>query len=337
MSGGTGSAATRPEVSVVIPCLNEEANAQAIYEAVKAELVKHAASHEIIFIDNGSQDRTRSILRELCDDDPDLRAIFNTRNFGQMRSPTYAIYQAEGAAVIAMCADFQDPPALIGPFIERWRSGAQIILGVRRSERTTPLVGGLRRLGYHFLRRNADYPIVPDATGFGLFDRHVVDVLADWDEPEPFFRGMLIETGFRLALISYDRPQRAGGETKNNIATLLDFATSGLAGSSKGLLRKPIVWSFGGAFVTLLAVAGAVVSASLGGPGWPLLLIAIQIGLFSVLFLFLGLIGEQVRVISERTRNVPLVLEAERLNFPSHRRVAASRVRVRSRGMDAAQ
>ncbi len=332
MNRASGSAAARPEISVVIPCLDEQANARAICEAVKVELAKHAMSYEIIFIDNGSQDETRSILRELCDGDPCVRAIFNTRNFGQMRSPTYAIYQAEGEAVIAMCADFQDPPALIGPFIERWRSGAQIVLGVRRSERTPPLVGALRRLGYGFLRRNADYPIVPGATGFGLFDRQVVDVLADWHEPEPFFRGMLIESGFTLALIDYDRPQRAGGQTKNNLAAILDFAVSGLAGSSKGLLRKPIVWSLGGALASLFVLATAAVSASLGGPGWPLVIVGIQISLFSVLFLFLGLIGEQIRVISERTRNVPLVLEAERLNFPSHRQAAASRVRVRSRG-----
>jgi glycosyltransferase involved in cell wall biosynthesis len=328
----SGGAAKPVEISVVIPCLNEEDNARGICEAVKAALEPHAASYEIIFIDNGSQDGTRAILRDLCAADGRVRAIFNTRNFGQMRSPTYAIYQAEGAAVIAMCADFQDPPDLIGPMIARWRSGAEIVLGVRRTEKAPPIVSALRRVGYDFLKRNADHPIIPGATGFGLFDRKVVDVLADWHEPEPFFRGMLIESGYSISLIPYDRPQRAGGESKNDIAALLDFAVSGLAGSSKGLLRKPIIWSFFAGMVALLMLIAAAVIAAAGGPGWLLLLIGVQTALFAILFLFLGIIGEQVRVISERTRHVPLVLEAERINFPPDRRAAAARVHVRSRG-----
>jgi glycosyltransferase involved in cell wall biosynthesis len=317
------------EISVVIPCLNEEENAAAICQAVTSELERCGVAFEILFIDNGSKDGTRKIIRELCAADPRVRAIFNTRNFGQMRSPTYAIYQAEGAAVVAMCADFQDPPHLIGPFIERWRAGAKIVLGVRRTEKATALVGALRRAGYEFLGRNADYPVIPGATGFGLFDRTVVDALADWHEPEPFFRGMVVETGYTLALIPFDRPERAGGVTKNDPAALLDFAVSSLAGSSKGLLRKPIVWSLftGAASVGLVGLS--VLAAALGRSVWPLLALAVQIGLFSVLFLFLGLIGEQVRVISERTRNVPLVIERERINFPNHRQTTAARTHIR--------
>ena len=212
------------EISVIIPCYNEEENAQAIYEAVRKELHQHAGSFELIFIDNGSTDRTREILRSICAADPDVRVIFNTRNFGQMRSPTHAIYQAEGKAVIAMCADFQDPPELIGEFIRRWREGTQIVLGVRRSEPASFMLTAARKAGYAFLARNADYAVVPGATGFGLYDRRVVDTLASWHEPEPFFRGMLVESGFSLGLIPYDRPERRAGETKNGVFELLDFA-----------------------------------------------------------------------------------------------------------------
>lgn len=325
----SGAVSDRPEISVVIPCLNEEENAAAICAAVRAELEKSAASWEILFIDNGSTDRTRAILRALCAADPNVRAIFNNRNYGQMRSPTYAIYQAEGAAVIAMCADFQDPPALIGPFIAKWRAGARIVLGVRQSEKAGRRLTALRRAGYNFLERNADYPIIPGATGFGLFDRVVVDTLAGWHEPEPFFRGMLIESGFDLALIHYDRPERAGGVTKNDFGALLDFAVSGIAGSSKGLLRKPIAWSIVAGALAVATIAAGIVSVVLGGALWPFLLGGLQVALFAVLFLFLGLIGEQVRVISERTRNVPLVIEQERINFPAERRHPAARTHVR--------
>ncbi len=319
-----------PEISVVIPCLNEEDNARPIYEAVRDELKRHAASFEIIFIDNASTDRTRAIIREICSSDPNVRAIFNTRNFGQMRSPTYGLYQAKGRAVIGMCADFQDPPALLGEFIECWRKGAQIVLGVRRSERANHLLTAARAWGYRFLERNADYPVIPGATGFGLFDRRVIDTLACWHEPEPFFRGMLVETGYALDLVRYDRPERQRGQTKNGFLELADFATSSLAGSSKGLLRRPILWSPGFMILATILLTGAVVAALFGHSAWPWLILSLQLALFSVIFLFLGLIGEQIRMIAERTRNVPLVIEQERLNFPPGRSKP-----VRASGADA--
>lgn len=323
-----GAPEPSPELSIVIPCFNEEENVRAICAAVTAEAALHARSHEIILIDNGSTDRTRELMRALCAEDPRIRAIFNTRNYGQMRSPTYAIYQAEGAAVIGMCADFQDPPALIGDMVGQWRAGAQVVLGQRRSEPAPFLLSRARRLGYRLLRRFADYPIVPGATGFGLFDRVVVDTLAAWNEPEPFFRGMVIESGFRLAVVPFDRPPRAAGETKNNLATLASFALSGLAGSAKSLLRMPILLSLHAAAAALLLFAGTIGAALLGGPAWPLLGMTIAFGMFAVLLLFLGLIGEQLRMLAERTRNVPLVIEEERLNFPPGRERPAARTIV---------
>ncbi|MDV3457845.1 glycosyltransferase family 2 protein [Sphingomonas sp. HF-S4] len=319
----------KPELSVVIPCYNEAENVRAICAAVTAEAAQHAASHEILLIDNESTDATRDLMRGLCAEDPRIRAIFNNRNYGQMRSPTYGIYQAEGDAVIGMCADFQDPPAMIGAFVAQWRAGAQVVLGQRRSERTSPLLAAARRLGYAFLRRYGDYPVIPGATGFGLFDREVVDTLAAWNEPEPFFRGMLVESGFRLAVLPFDRPERAAGTSKNDVAALFSFALSGLAGSAKSLLRMPIVLSFLVAGCALLLGAAAAAAALFGGPALALLGFATGFGMFAVLLLFLGLIGEQVRMLAERTRNVPLVIESERINFPPDRRRPASRVLIR--------
>ena len=118
-----------------------------------------------------------------------------------------AIYQASGRAVIGMCCDFQDPPGMIGAMVRQWRSGAQIVLGQRRSEKTGPLLGLLRRAGYAFFRRFGDYPLIPGATGFGLYSREVVDELSTWNEPEPFFRGMVVlgqslKIGVRALLVA---------------------------------------------------------------------------------------------------------------------------------------
>ena len=308
----------RPDLSVVIPCYNEEANVAAICAAVITELEPLALTFEIIVIDNASTDATVSIVKTICGRDPRVRLIVNTRNFGQMRSPTHAIYQTSGRAVIGMCADFQDPPALLPEFVARWQAGADIVLGLRQGEtRNGAILRAMRTLSYWLARNFSDYPILPDATGFGLYDARVVNAVSRISEPEPFFRGMLIETGYKLETIAFLRPPRARGRSKNNFAALLDFAMSALAGSSKRLLRFPIYIGVFGALMAFLMMIGGISAFFLGKPiaGW-LIASVVQTEL-ALLFGFLGLLGDNVRIISERTRGTPLVLERERVNFPT--------------------
>lgn len=306
----------RPEVSVVIACRNEEENAEAIAAAVIEQLTTVTDSFDIIFIDNQSQDRTVEIIRAMSARDPRIRLIVNTRNYGQMRSPTHGIYQAGGKAVISMCADFQDSPALLPEFVRRWRDGVSIVLGVRESEKSGVVLSFMRSLSYNLQKRFGDYAIIPNATGFGIYDRRVVDAIRALNEPEPFFRGLLVETGYTIETIPFKRPPRAGGRSNNNFFTLLDFALNGLAGSSKKLLRAPLYVAFIIGLLTAVTLGGAVFALLTGNSVQLWLLAAMIEGQFCLLFLFLGLLGTQVALISERTRNQPLVLERERINFP---------------------
>ena len=309
-------AVDQPEISVVIPCFNEEENAAAIAAAVVEQLEKVTASFEIIFIDNGSADRTVEIVRRLCARDARIRLIANTRNFGQMRSPTYGIFQASGRAVIGLVADFQDPPELIPELVERWRRGADVVLGVSETKKVSPLFAAMRNMSYSLQRSFGDYPIIPHATGFGLYDAKVVRAIAALNEPEPFVRGLLVETGYRIETISFRRPPRAAGRSKNGFFALLDFALSGLAGSSKGLLRVPLYVSFVVFVATLVTLAGAIYSIVVGANPRMWMFATLLELQFGLLFLFLGLLGVQVRLISDRTRGTPLVIERERVNFP---------------------
>jgi polyisoprenyl-phosphate glycosyltransferase len=316
VSRGDREMVTAPEVTVCIACRNEEANAEAIAAAVTAEMESVGAHFDIIFIDNESADRTVEIVKQMCARDPRIKLIVNTRNFGQMRSPTHAIYEAGGKAVISMCADFQDAPALLPEFVRRWRNGTPIVLGVRKVENSSLMLSLFRNLSYKLQRRFGDYPVVPNATGFGIYDRRVVNSLKRLNEPEPFVRGMLVETGFTIETIPFDRPVRAGGRSKNNFFTLLDFALNGLAGSSRGLLRAPLYVAFMFGLITLISLAGAALSPLWDGSWQFWLFAALLEGQMTLMFLFFGLLGVQVALISERTRNQPLVLELERVNFP---------------------
>ena len=308
----------RPDISVVIPCYNEEENAEAICAAAIAQLEPLGVSFEILLIDNDSRDRTVEIIRGICARDRRVRLIVNTRNFGQMRSPTHAIYQTSGRAVIGLCADFQDPPEMIPQFIERWRAGVDIVLGVRMAETKVGFVHRrMRALSYWLAKRFGDYPIIPNATGFGLYDARVVEATRLLAEPEPFFRGMLVETGFLVETIPYVRPPRAGGQSKNDFFALLEFAISSLAGASKRLLRVPMYIGAFAAMMTLLMLIGGSVAFFLGRPIAAWFIAAVIQAQFALLFGFLGLLGDNVRIISERTRRTPLVIERERVNFPA--------------------
>ena len=274
-----------------------------------------AIFREIVLIDNGSTDRTVDIIRAECAADPRVKLIVNTRNFGQLRSPTHAIFQTSGRATIGIVADFQDPPEMIPEFVSRWRAGADIVLGVGETKRVSLILAVARNLSYALQRNFGDYAIIPNATGFGLYDAKVIASIRRLNEPEPFFRGMLVETGFVIATIPFKRPPRAAGRSKNGFLALLDFALSALAGSSKGLLRVPLYVAFVTAALSFVTLLGAIGAALTGGSVelW-LWAGAIEIQ-FTLLFLFLGLIGVQVRQISERTRGTPLVVERERVNF----------------------
>jgi glycosyltransferase involved in cell wall biosynthesis len=306
-----------PEISVVIPCRNEEANAALIAAAVIEQLEPLTAALEIIFIDNASSDRTVEVIRAMCAADPRIKLIVNSRNFGQMRSPTHAIYAARGKAVIGMCADFQDPPTLLPEFLQRWRAGTPIVLGVRQSEKSGAILTAIRELSYFLQKTLGDYQTIPNATGFGLYDRKVVDAIKSMNEPEPFFRGLLVETGFDIETVFYARPPRGSGKSNNNFLTLLDFALNGLAGSSKKLLRAPLYVAFFMGLLTLFCLGGAVFAAIFGRSVQLWLFAAALEAQFCLIFGFLGLLGVQIKLISERTRNQALVLERERINFPS--------------------
>ena len=227
------------------------------------------------------------------------------------------IFIARGKAVIGMCADFQDPPALLPQFIARWRAGVDIVLGVRESEKSGLILGNTRKLSCALACSFGDHAIIPNAAGLGLYDRKVVDANTAKNEPEPFFRGMPVKTGFPLETITYRRPQPARGKSNNIFFALLDFVIGGLTASSKRLLRVPLYVGVLAALATLIMGFGGVTAFTLGRPiaGWFIAMV-LQ-AQFAILFGFIGLMGDQIRLISECTRRIPLVLARERVNFPA--------------------
>lgn len=306
-------------ISVITPCFNEEQNVREVYEQIKKVFDDlQGYTYEHIFIDNASRDKTVDILKEIAKTDKRVKVIVNARNFGHIRSPSHAIRQAAGDAVIGIVADLQDPPHLIKEFIKKWEEGYKVVMAVKKDSHESGIMFWLRSLYYRVLRRLSDTEMVPNFYGFGMFDRSVIDIINSLDDPYPYLRGLIAEIGFESAKIEYVQPKRKRGITKNNFFSLYDLAMLGLTSHSKVPLRLATMLGFLSSAVCLLAALFYFVYSFLYWSSFSVGMGPVVIGIFfvaSVQLFFLGIVGEYVGSIHTQVLRRPLVVEKERINF----------------------
>jgi glycosyltransferase involved in cell wall biosynthesis len=306
-------------ISVITPCFNEEVNVEELYGRVKAQFQRLGRyRYEHIFIDNCSTDGTVTVLKRIAAVDPVVKIIVNARNFGHIRSPMHALMQTKGDAVIGIVADLQDPPDLIPELIERWEQGYAMVLCVKRSSQENPVMFWIRKQYYRAIEKISETRTFENFTGFGLYDRRVVEAIRSFDDPYPYFRGMIADIGLPSCEIAYDQPRRQHGSTKNNLYTLYDMAMLAITQLSKIPLRFV---TFVGFLSALLSVIAGVVYFVYKLVFWSHFTVGIApvvIGMFffaSVQMLSLGIIGEYVGSIYTHVRKRPYVIERERVNF----------------------
>ncbi|MBV8515766.1 MAG: glycosyltransferase family 2 protein [Acidobacteria bacterium] len=308
-----------PFISVVSGCYNEEDNVEELYVQVRDAIRSiPGCTYEHIFIDNASTDRTLEQLRALAAKDRNVKVIVNTRNFGHIRSPYYALLQAKGDAVIGMASDLQDPPSLIPELVRKWSEGYKVVMAVKPESDEGWLMKRVRRTYYEFLNRIANVKLVKNFTGFGLYDRAVIEALRTLDEPYPYFRGLVADLGYEAATIDFRQPKRMHGVTHNNFFTLYDLAMLGLTSYSKVPLRLATMLGFFMALSSFLVAMGYLVMKLLFWYRFTFGQAPLLIGIFflaSVQLLFVGLIGEYVGAIHTQVQRRPLVIEKERINF----------------------
>ena len=310
----------KKKISVVIPTYNEEGNvkplAQAIVNVMENELPEY--DYEILFIDNHSKDNTRLFLRQLCGDNKKIKAIFNARNFGQIRSPVYGLKQAQGDCVIRMCADFQDPVEMIPKFVREWEKGWKIVIGIKKSSKEKKMMYWIRTLYYKLIRKITDIDHIEHFTGFGLYDKAFVDVVRQLHDPMPYLRGIIAELGFDYKAIPYEQQRRKAGKSKNNFCSLYDYAMIGITSYSKVVLRMA---TFVGFIVGGISFVAGIVYFILKLLYWDRFSAGVAPLLIGVFFLgsmqlfFIGFLGEYVLSINTRVLDRPLVVEELRLNF----------------------
>ena len=308
------------KISIMTACYNEEENVLPLAAAVKSIMNEALPGYdyEHVFIDNCSEDRTLELLRGLCKTDPKVKVIENARNFGHIRSPFYGILQTTGDCTISMAADFQEPPTMIPDFVKKWEEGFKVVCAVKSKSKENRLMFSMRKVYYRLVKRLSETETIENFTGFGLYDRRVVEALRLMDDPYPYFRGLICEIGFKRATIEFEQPKRERGKTHNGFYTLFDMAMLGFTSNSKIPLRMCAVAGF---LLSVISIIAAIVYFVLKLCFWdsmPMGVAPIAIGLFffsSVQIFLIGLLGEYIGQILTKVTNRPLVIEAERINF----------------------
>ena len=311
---------SKKTISVMIPCYNEEENARPIYEAVRDEFIKNLPeyNYEILFIDNKSKDNTRSVIEEICKEDKNVKAIFNSKNFGQFNSPYYGILNTSGNCTVTICADFQDPVELIPVFVREWEKGYKIVIGRKTKSQENKLVYFLRGCYYKIIRKMSSVEMIEQFTGFGLYDKSFVDTMRNLNDPIPFIRGIVAELGPERKEVEYEQPKRRAGKTSNNWYSLFDAAMLSFTSYTKVGMRVAEFFGFLIAAVSFLIGIGFLVAKliywdSFAAGYAPIIITVFFMG--GIQLAFLGFIGEYILSINTRVMNRPLVIEEKRINF----------------------
>ena len=306
------------KVSVVCPTFNESENIDELYSRLVNEASKHPHSFEFVFIDNASTDETVVKLESLARGDARLKIIVNETNFGHIRSPFHGILQTDSDATILIAADLQDPPELISDLIDQWSRGYKVVLLTRESSDEGFPIRQIRSTFYSLMRRISDVPLIPNSTGSGLFDRAVVEILRGLREPYPYFRGLVVELGFKVGTVAFHQPLRTRGKTKNNLYTLLDLSLAGFVTHSSVGPRLMTLLGFSTAAIGVFVGLTYLIAKLLFWDSFQLGQAPVLIGIFlfgSIQVFLMGIVGEYLSAIQRRLRDLPLVVEKRRINF----------------------
>lgn len=306
-------------LSIVIPMLNEERGLDALAAALKPVLEATGMSWDVIFVDDGSRDRTRSILRRLHRDDARFKAVGLSRNFGKERAVAAGLQHARGDAVVLMDADLQHPPEVIATFISKWREGYDIVYGQRDDRDADSAARRIfSRVFYGAFKRMSGTNLPDGAGDFRLLDRKAVDAMNCFTERVRFNKGLYAWIGFPSTGVTFHVPPRFDGtKSRFNPRALLRFAIDGLVSFTTMPLR---IWSYIGIVISGLAFAyilGFLIKMMFfgsGAAGFPTLIISILF-LGGIQLISLGVIGEYLGRMYEEVKGRPLYIVAEEIGF----------------------
>lgn len=307
-----------PLISIVTPTFNEVNNIERLSLKIKEICDFNNINYEQIIIDNNSNDGTIEVIKKLTAKYKNIKAIINQSNFGHVRSPHHALLQSQGDATICMTSDFQSPPELIIDYYKKWITGSKVVLGRRKKVSDTFIIRITKKIFYNFILKISSLKLERNITGEGLYDKSVIKILRTINDPYPYIRGLIFELGYKVDFVDFDQPQRNSGTSKNNLYTLFDLGLTGVVKHTNAILRIMILLGFFLSIVSLLIAFTFLIMKLLFWNSFQLGLAPFIIGFFGLTafqIMIIGLIGEYISTVLSYSKNLPLVIEKERINF----------------------
>lgn len=308
------------KISIIVPVYNEEHNVINAYNALKLNMdaLRTKYEYEIIFTDNHSTDKSFKLLREIAKNDARVKVVRFSRNFGYQKSIYTGYMLSSGDAAIQFDCDLQDPPELIGQFIEKWEQGYQVVYGIRQVRKESLMMNFTRKIFYRFIAFLSKDDLPKDAGDFRLIDKRIVNELRKLYDSHPYIRGLIASFGFEQTGIVYNRGKRKDGKSKFRFTDLMNLAIDGIVSHSIALLRLAAYCGF----ITFLCAFGFLFAYLIGkvffGQNWPQgFATLITLGLFSLSLnaLFLGIIGEYIGRIYQQVKHSPITIIEKTVNL----------------------
>jgi dolichol-phosphate mannosyltransferase len=296
-----------PELSVILPAFNEEGNIRVVFDRIKAVVGELGITHEIVFVDDGSTDRTSEEVRALQSEAANVRLVRFTRNFGHQAALLAGMRTAAGRGVVMMDCDLQHPPELIPEMVRLWKSGIPVVQTIRKGASEVSLWKRAWSSAFYRLINLLSYtPVRPNAADFRLLDRVVIDELLRLDDYQPFIRGMIGWLGHDSAVIEFEVGKRHWGEARYSFRKSFGLATMALTRLSKLPLRVSLYAGLIAAGASLALGAFALVSYAGGGtvPGWASIVVPVFF-IGGVQLIVLGVLGEYIGLVYDQTRHLP--------------------------------
>ncbi|MBE7022545.1 MAG: glycosyltransferase family 2 protein [Ruminococcaceae bacterium] len=304
--------------SVVVPVYNEELVIEESYRRLKAVMEQTGEAYELIFVNDGSRDKTEAMVSALCDRDACVRLLSFSRNFGHQIAITAGMEASSGQAVVVIDADLQDPPEVILEMIEKWKEGCDVVYGRRISRKGETAFKKLTaKIFYRLLKSLTNVEIPVDTGDFRLIDRKVCEVMNSLTEKNRYVRGLVSWVGFRQTEVLYHREERFAGETKYPLKKMLKFAVDGITTFSYKPLKLATYVGFLVSFLSffyLLAVLYLKLFTDRAVSGWASTL-SVSLIFNGVVLIMLGIIGEYIGRIYDETKNRPLYVIREKKGF----------------------
>ena len=304
--------------SIIVPAYNEEKSLHLFYNAVTPLFESLNEEYEMIFVNDGSRDATKEILKELCEKDKRVKACSFSRNFGQQAALLCGLEAASGEAVIAMDADLQDPPEVALQMIEKWKEGYEVVHGKRKKrEGETVFKKATAHFFYRFMRKITGLDMPKDVGDFKLYDRKVVNAILSLGEHDRLLRAQTTWVGFKQTCIEFDRPERVAGETHYTLKKMIKLAQSGIFPNTDYTLTLPIKLGIGLGFLSVACFITFIILSCcnvwFGGlTAW--LFPAIGT-VTAILLVSQGLANIHTAMIYKEVQNRPKYVVAEKFNF----------------------